>query len=109
MEDDHRSRKRRHAHEHESAHVDSRKHHKHYNNHGASPRNDRTYFQERPVEQRQPLAIRDQNELSADNDYVRNWLAQTQNEDIIELPKEFNTQIGRQAVLVYASLYVCMY
>ncbi|TGO34824.1 hypothetical protein BHYA_0181g00160 [Botrytis hyacinthi] len=97
MEGNHHSRKRRHAHEHESGHVDSRKHHKHYNNHGASPRHDRVYSPKRPVEQRQPLAIRDQNELSADKDYVRNWLAQTQNEDIIESTKRFITET------VYAS------
>ncbi|KAF5867991.1 uncharacterized protein Bfra_007187 [Botrytis fragariae] len=93
MEGDHHSRKRRHAHEHGSGHVDSRKHHKHYNNHSASPRNDRIHSPKGSVEQRPPLAIRDQNELSADKDYVRNWLAQTQNEDIIEPPKQLNTEI----------------
>ncbi|TGO21898.1 hypothetical protein BPAE_0194g00030 [Botrytis paeoniae] len=93
MEGDHHSRKRRHAYEHGSGNVDSRKHNKHYNNHSASPRHDRIYSSKRSVEQRQSLAIRDQNELSADKDYVRNWLAQTQNEDIIEPPKQFNTEI----------------
>ncbi|TGO76040.1 hypothetical protein BELL_0178g00120 [Botrytis elliptica] len=93
MEGDHHSRKRRHAPEHGSGHVDSRKHHKHYDNHSASPRHDRIYSPKRSVEQRQPLAIRDQNELSADKDYVRNWLAQTQNEYIIEPPKQFNAEI----------------
>ncbi|TGO47443.1 hypothetical protein BCON_0277g00030 [Botryotinia convoluta] len=95
MEGDHHSRKRRYAHEHGSGPVDSRKHHKHYNNHSASPRHDRIHSPKRSVEQRPPLAIRDQNELSADKDYVRNWLAQTQNEDIIEPPKQFDTEIGR--------------
>ncbi|TGO53581.1 hypothetical protein BOTNAR_0292g00170 [Botryotinia narcissicola] len=98
MEGDHHSRKRRHAHEHANGHVDSRKHHKYYNNRGTSPRHDRISSPKRPVEHRQPLAIRDQNELSADKDYVRNWLAQTQNEDIIESPKQFILEI------VYSSL-----
>ncbi|KAF7926718.1 uncharacterized protein EAE97_010227 [Botrytis byssoidea] len=97
MEGDHHSRKRRHAHEHANGHVDSRKHHKYYNNRGTSPRHDRISSPKRPVEHRQPLAIRDQNELSANKDYVRNWLAQTQNEDIIEPPKQFiiETDSGR--------------
>ncbi|KAF7894120.1 hypothetical protein EAF00_007634 [Botryotinia globosa] len=97
MEGNHHSRKRRHAHEHANWHADSRKQHKHYNDGGTSPTHDRIYSPKRRVEQRQPLATRYQNELSADKDYVRNWLAQTQNEDIIEPPEQFiiETDSGR--------------
>ncbi|TEY40393.1 hypothetical protein BOTCAL_0433g00030 [Botryotinia calthae] len=93
MKDNHQSRKRRHAHEHESEHLESRKHHKHHNHHSTSPRHDRIRSPRISVEKRPPLVIRDQNELSADRDYVRNWLAHTQNEDIIESPKQFNAEL----------------
>ena len=104
MEDNHQSRKRRHAHGHESEHLEPRKHHKHHNHHSTSPRHDRILSPKTSVEKRPPLVIRDRNELSAGRDYVRNWLAHTQNEDIIEPPKQFNAELGRQAVLVYAML-----
>ncbi|KAF7896819.1 uncharacterized protein EAF01_009222 [Botrytis porri] len=91
MEENHRSRKRRHTREHGSGHVDSRKHHKHYKHQSASPRHDRFHSPKRPAEQRPPLAIKDQNELSADRGYVTNWLAQIQNEDGVDTPKQLNT------------------
>ncbi|KAM0128781.1 hypothetical protein ACHAP3_008169 [Botrytis cinerea] len=93
MEDNHQSRKRRHAHGHESEHLEPRKHHKHHNHHSTSPRHDRILSPKTSVEKRPPLVIRDRNELSAGRDYVRNWLAHTQNEDIIEPPKQFNAEL----------------
>ncbi|KAF7959558.1 hypothetical protein EAE96_001174 [Botrytis aclada] len=95
MEGDRQSRKRRQAHEHGNGHAESGNHHRHSNHHNAGPRHDRVRSPKISVERRPPLAIRDQNELSADKDYVRNWLAQTQNEDIIEPPNQLDTDIGR--------------
>ncbi|CAD6445894.1 1c1bc657-780e-4206-8096-a53f0df5358b [Sclerotinia trifoliorum] len=84
MENNHHSRKRKHAHEHKSRLGESGKHHKHSNYDSAHRRHPRNHSSGRSAEKMQPLAIRDQNELSGDKDYIRSWLAQTQNEGITD-------------------------
>ncbi|ESZ95841.1 hypothetical protein SBOR_3783 [Sclerotinia borealis F-4128] len=90
MENNHHSRKRKHTHEHKSRQGESGKHHKHVHHTTAHERHARGHFLERLEENRQPLAIRDTNELSGDANYVRSWLAKTQDEDAVEPPKQSN-------------------
>ncbi|KAF7853865.1 hypothetical protein EAF04_010532 [Stromatinia cepivora] len=97
METNHHSRKRKHAHEHKSRLGESGKHHKHSNHDSAHQRHPRDHSSGKSAEKRQPLAIRDQNELSGDKNYIRSWLAQTQNGDItesLESLKQPNPKIG---------------
>ncbi|KAI9642327.1 hypothetical protein NHQ30_009129 [Ciborinia camelliae] len=97
MENNHHSRKRKHTHEHKSRHGESGKHHKHSHHDTANQKHAQSHSHslERLAERRQPLAIRDQNELSGDNNYVRNWLAQTQNGDIVESLRQPSPRTGK--------------
>ncbi|RAL66818.1 hypothetical protein DID88_007601 [Monilinia fructigena] len=60
---------------------------------------------ERLGDKRQPLGIRDQNELPGDYNYVRNWLAQTQNEDVVDSFGQSRPRIGHLEGLVRHSHY----
>lgn len=95
MENRHHSRKRKHTHEHKSRHGESGKHRKHGDHDSAHQRHARGRSTEISAAMRQPLAVRDQNELSGDKSYVRSWLAQTQNESIDEPLKQPSPKIGR--------------
>ncbi|KAB8299082.1 hypothetical protein EYC80_001203 [Monilinia laxa] len=105
MEKNYDSRKRKHTHEHESRYGESGKHHKHNHHDIAHARHARDHSLERFVDKRQPLGIRDQNELSGDDNYVRNWLAQTQTEDAVGPFGQSSPRIGHPEELGRHSHY----
>ncbi|KAA8570296.1 hypothetical protein EYC84_002603 [Monilinia fructicola] len=105
MENNHDSRKRKHTHGYEGRYGGSGKYHKHNHHDIARERHARGHSLEKLVEKRQPLAIRDQNKLSGDNNYVLDWLAQTQNEDAVESIGQPSSRIGHLGELIRNSHY----
>lgn len=109
MDYNHHSRKRKHAHRHKSRFGGSAKLRKHNNHDSAHPRHPRDHSSERSAEKRQPLAFKDQDELSGNKDYIRSWLAQTQNEDItesLELLKQTSPKIGEKSLACFINLEI---
>ncbi|QSZ29146.1 hypothetical protein DSL72_003657 [Monilinia vaccinii-corymbosi] len=96
MENKHHSRKRKLAHEHESRHGEPGRHGKHNHHDVAQENRAQGHSPRKVIERRQPRAMIDQNELSGDVNYVRTWLAQTQNEGAIEPSRQHSpgTDLG---------------
>lgn len=111
MENNHDSRKRKHTHGYEGRYGGSGKYHKHNHHDIARERHARGHSLEKLVEKRQPLAIRDQNKLSGDNNYVLDWLAQTQNEDAVESIGQPSSRIGEilRRILILSKMHALIF